>query len=198
MADSQLRLQLKRTRRLLSPETLSTSSDQICRNIIHSGRLQHVQHMAGYLSARGEVDPLLLLHYAHQHGIKCYLPVLHPFLKGRLWFAPWHPDVDYQLNIYGIAEPRFNPKQCRSPQWLDLVLTPLLGFDKTCNRLGMGGGYYDRTFAFKRFRQHLNKPHLLGLAHTFQEVDKLTPQPWDVPLDSVITTQYCLVRQTQA
>jgi 5-formyltetrahydrofolate cyclo-ligase len=78
-------------------------------------------------------------------------------------------------------------RQRIQPLALDLVLTPLVGFDHKGNRLGMGGGYYDRSFAFLLRRQNWKKPRLVGLAYDFQQLDKLPAKNWDVPLTAVAT-----------
>ncbi len=72
-------------------------------------------------------------------------------------------------------------------QKLDLILLPLVGFDTHCHRLGMGKGFYDRSLEFLNHRQHWRKPHILGLAHDFQRVESLPADPWDVPLQGVVT-----------
>jgi 5-formyltetrahydrofolate cyclo-ligase len=72
---------------------------------------------------------------------------------------------------------------------LDLILLPLVAFDESGQRLGMGGGFFDRSLAFLAWRQHWRKPHLIGLAYDFQKVAALPREPWDVPLDAVVTDQ---------
>jgi 5-formyltetrahydrofolate cyclo-ligase len=72
---------------------------------------------------------------------------------------------------------------------LDLMLVPLVGFDGACNRIGMGGGFYDRTLAYLRRRRHWRRPRLIGIAHECQRVDRIDPRPWDIPLDAVVTEQ---------
>ena len=69
----------------------------------------------------------------------------------------------------------------------DLILVPLVAFDRNGNRLGMGGGFYDRALAFKNHNSSLRRPRLIGVAHHFQEVDEINPQPWDVRLDAILT-----------
>ena len=91
-------------------------------------------------------------------------------------------------NRYGIPEPAHPNKARNFPlRSLDLVLMPLVGFDTQGNRLGMGGGYYDRSFAFLHRHSHWRKPHLMGTAYEFQRLSKLDAQPWDVPLDAIVT-----------
>ena len=88
-------------------------------------------------------------------------------------------------NRYGIPEPM--DTQPRSARQLDLLLIPLVGFDSAGHRLGMGGGYYDATLAFLRHRRHWRKPRLLGVAYECQKVEALPHDPWDMPLDAVLT-----------
>ena len=95
-------------------------------------------------------------------------------------------------------EPRICADRLIAARNLDLVIVPLLGFDSDCNRIGMGGGYYDRSFAFTRRYRHIKGPYLLGLAHESQRVEQLDAQPWDIALDAVITEQNLYVRQRKA
>lgn len=90
-------------------------------------------------------------------------------------------------NIYGIPEPALRNNRLRPPWALDLLLVPLVGFDPECNRLGMGGGFYDRSLAYLARRLHWRRPTLIGIAHEIQKVDRLDTQPWDIPLDMVAT-----------
>ncbi len=92
-------------------------------------------------------------------------------------------------NRFRIQEPRANRKQQRKVWALDLVLLPLVGFDNAGGRLGMGGGFYDRSLAYLSLRKKWHKPTLLGLAHECQKVDQLTLASWDVPLHATITDQ---------
>jgi len=68
---------------------------------------------------------------------------------------------------------------------------PLVAFDLTGNRLGRGGGYYDRTFAFMR-EKHRNHPYLLGLAYHWQQIDALPREDWDIPLAGIVTEKAIL------
>lgn len=112
------------------------------------------------------------------------MPVLR---KNRLLFAPWDDSSDWEENRYGIPEPLCRHRDLLTPRQLDVVVVPLVAFDDSLNRLGMGGGYYDRTFAFRKRAGALRRPLLIGVAYSFQRVDALQAQSWDVPLDVVIT-----------
>lgn len=136
------------------------------------------------LAADGEIDPSLLLATAQRFGKECYLPVVSPVGVPRLRFKRWRKGEALRTNFYGISEPRHG-RYC-PPRALGLVLLPLVGFDAAGNRLGMGKGYYDRTFAFRRFSAR-PRPVLLGLAHDCQRVEKLEVEAWDLPLDGIVT-----------
>lgn len=192
----QLRLDLRSRRRELSQQVQHDASQAISNRFIALSEYRRAKRIAAYVGSKGEIDPMPLLRRAHSDGKQCYLPVLHPFLPGRLWFARWTPDTPMRSNRFGIPEPAGNPGYRCLPQHLDLVVVPLLGFDDKCQRLGMGGGYYDRTFAFRRFRCHWKGPLLIGVAHELQRVARLDSQPWDVSLDKVLTPLRSYARES--
>jgi 5-formyltetrahydrofolate cyclo-ligase len=133
---------------------------------------------------RGEADPRSVRKQALPHQ-RFYLPVLSPFKDGRLWFVRWNAQTRFRLNRFRIPEPYPRYRDSRPASWLDLVITPLVAFDHTGTRMGMGGGFYDRTFSFKRTHPTSKRPCLCGFAYSFQQVSHLIRQPWDIPLDIV-------------
>lgn len=138
------------------------------------------------MPVRAELNPLPLLEHALTMQKKCYLPILHPLNKNTLYFCQYEKGDSLIPNRYGILEPKLNLKKL-IPSWaLDCVLVPLVGFDNNYNRLGMGGGFYDRSFAFKK-TCYSTRPCLIGLAYSFQKLNTLKPQPWDVALNFVVT-----------
>lgn len=143
----------------------------------------NASHVAVYIAMDGEIDPSPLVAHARRAGKQLYLPVLAAGDGNRLEFAPWLPDTPLYPNRFRIPEPHTdNPYP---PQKLDLVFTPLVAFDAQGRRLGMGGGFYDRTFAFLKIG--IPKPRLIGLAYEFQHLPSLDEQAWDVPLAGVAT-----------
>lgn len=151
---------------------------------------QSARHIAAYLPNDAELDPTDIMLKAWEMGKTVYLPVLSRHHHNHLHFLPYAPGDELLPNRFGIPEPVSRGRRMVRLQRLDLVLTPLVGFDAQGNRLGMGGGFYDRSFAFLRRRQYWRKPRLLGMAFDRQEVappSGLTRQPWDVPLDGVVT-----------
>lgn len=109
--------------------------------------------------------------------------------ENRLWFLPYRPGEPLHPNRFGIPEPSRHRGRIGPPWNLDLLLVPLVGFDADCNRIGMGGGFYDRTLAYLRHRTHWRRPRLIGIAHECQRVEQIHPRTWDIPLDAVATEQ---------
>ena len=187
---SELRKRLRQQRRGLSYEQQQQASEQLALNLLKHPDLHRARHIAVYLPNDGEIDPQLYMDLGRRKGIQFYLPVLHPIYPGKLVFSPYFDGVPLTANRFGIPEPPF-PRSRRRPAWaLDAVLFPLVGFDEQGGRLGMGGGFYDRTFAFSRIRPAM-APKLIGLAHEFQKVASLPVEPWDVPLHGVVTDEQC-------
>lgn len=145
------------------------------------------KRIAAYLTNDGEIDPQPILARATRLGKRCYLPVLSPAFHDRLWFAPLQPDTRLARNRFGIPEPIAHPCDLLDARDLDVIFLPLVAFDARGHRLGMGGGFYDRSLAFLRLRTNWRKPRLIGLAYDFQRVDALAAQPWDVPLHAAAT-----------
>lgn len=177
---SELRRQLRRRRRALDGLAQRLAAQRLARRLARQAWFINAGAVAGYIAADGEIDPAPLLRFALAAGKQVYLPVLHQ--GDHLLFGRYRRGQRMRRNRFGIPEPTGE----RLPPWaLDLVLLPLVGFDRDGGRLGMGGGFYDRSFAF--LRDGRAKPRLLGLAHHFQEVERLPREPWDVPLAAVVT-----------
>ncbi len=189
MQASQLRREIRSQRRQLSAQTQFQHSRQLQRLANNFKPFRHSRRIAFYLASRGEIDPYPLLLSAIKAGKQVYLPVLRRRPSNSLWFAPYRPGDPLIDNCFGIPEPPLHSRRIVMPRSLDLVFVPLVAFDGSGNRLGMGGGYYDRTFAYRRTRSHWRGPKLIGLAHELQHVQKLTHQAWDIPLDGAITEQ---------
>lgn len=139
------------------------------------------QRIAIYLASDGEINPIPFIEQCWQQEIEVYLPVLHPFSAGNLLFLRFETDTKMTINKYGINEPKLDITNVLPANKLDIIYTPLVAFDAQGNRMGMGGGYYDRTLAANL---HIAT---IGIAHDCQQVDKLQVQPWDMPLQKIIT-----------
>jgi 5-formyltetrahydrofolate cyclo-ligase len=187
MDKQSLRQQIKSERRQLTRLKLKRRSLQLLRLTVNYKPFRQSRRIAFYFGVAGEMDPGPLLEAALQSGKTPYLPILRSYPANRLWFAPYSNQSRLIPNRFGIPEPSNRYRQLTMPWSLDMVFVPLVAFDPQGHRLGMGGGYYDRTFAFKRLRTHLKGPKLIGLAHEFQYRPHLHSNPWDIPLDAVIT-----------
>jgi 5-formyltetrahydrofolate cyclo-ligase len=181
---SALRKELRKRRRALSATQQKTAARSLYRRLVATALFRFSRRIAFTMAADGEIDPVLLLAAAQRRDKECYLPVLSPVGAPRLRFKRWRKGEALRTNFYGIAEPR-KGRYC-PPRMLSLVLLPLVGFDAAGNRLGMGKGYYDRSFAFKR-QSGRRRPVLVGLAHDCQRVDQLQVEAWDLPLNGVVT-----------
>ncbi len=138
----------------------------------------------------GEIDPRGLQGLDHFSGHEFYLPVLQRFPANTLRFAySTKQSSRLQKNRFGIPEPRGRRPLPASA--MDVILLPLTGFDAEGNRLGMGGGFYDRTLAAQHWRGQ-RRPLLIGVAHACQEVEQLPLQGWDVPLHWVVSDRRAL------
>jgi 5-formyltetrahydrofolate cyclo-ligase len=183
-----LRKRLRVLRGELDAERRAAAERAIHERVVDLPVFRQARRIAGYLASRGEVDPAPILETALSLGKSIYLPVLTG--RGRpMRFAPYRPGETLIPNWLGILEPDVPPDRLIQPQQLDLALTPLVGFDVTGQRLGMGGGYYDRSFAFLSGPDRPDRPRLIGLAHELQKVPRLPFRPWDIPLDAVVTEQ---------
>ena len=191
-----LRRQLRQKRRNLSPLQQKRAAVGLCRQLRAQPLFLRSRHIAVYLPNDGEIDPRPLIECAWAMGKKIYLPVVRKKSGQRnhrqLLFQRFDCHTRLINNRFGIPEPKFEPRQLRKAQLLDLVLMPLVGFDGDGGRMGMGGGFYDCTFAFRNNPKRLS-PSLIGLAHECQQVEKLTLASWDIPLDAIATDKQLIV-----
>jgi len=182
-----LRHSIRKQRQALSPQFQIEASQLIAQKILSSDIFLKSQYIAAYLPTEGEVDPSPIIQAIWSCGKKCYLPYLHPLKKKELWFLEYQLEDPLILNRFGIKEPLFKADRL-IPAWaLHLVLQPLVAVDNQGNRLGRGGGFYDRSFAFLKTEICGRGPNLVGLAYEFQRVSQLKPQSWDLGLKAVAT-----------
>ncbi len=179
----QLRQHTRELRNQLSTVQQQQASLQLIEQCLSHAKLQSAQHIAFYLAHDGELNPLPLIKELWQQGKSVYLPVLHPFNPGHLLFLHYHSQSIMVNNKYGISEPKLDVTKVCPVAKLDIIFTPLVAFDVAGNRMGMGGGYYDRTLA----NTIDHKPYAMGLAHDCQLVTQLPIAAWDVPLAEIIT-----------
>lgn len=188
-ARRELRSELRAARRALSPHTRRQYAEDCARQLLNHPAFRNARRIAAYLPTDGELDTAPLIERAWSLGKQVYLPVLLPQGENRLWFARFTPDTRLVHNRFGIPEPARAAHTRIAPLALDLVLTPLVAFDAQGHRLGMGGGFYDRSFAYLLRHNRWQRPRLIGLAYDFQRQSRLSAQAWDVPLYAVATEQ---------
>ncbi|MGN8274548.1 5-formyltetrahydrofolate cyclo-ligase [Pseudomonas sp. SMN5] len=183
----QLRRLLRQARRALTPAQQKQAAHGLYRQLAQHPLFRRARHIALYLPNDGEIDPRLLLRAAQRRGKATYLPVLSPWPQTKMVFQRIRPGEKLRPNRFRILEPQMNIARQRKVWALDLVLLPLVGFDDAGGRLGMGGGFYDRSLAYLARRGQWRKPTLLGLAHECQKVERLTQASWDVPLQGTVS-----------
>jgi len=191
MSDAALASERKSMRRALRAKRRAVTKaerDASARLIAHHAdcwlRLRPSWRIALYAALPEELDSTPLIDLARARGCRLYLPRIDRHSLGRkMQFVAM--DGRHRSNRLGIAEPEGS--QIIGARWLDVVFLPLVGFDLRGVRLGTGGGYYDRAFAFRRWRKVWHTPLLVGLAYSFQQLEVIIPAAHDVLLDAVIT-----------
>ena len=178
-----LRKTVRARRNALSLDEQKSASFKLVQQFSTHEKIRNAQQIALYLANDGELDLMPIIHWCWQHNKKVYMPVLHPFCKGHLLFLLYEENSIMVKNHYGIFEPKLDVTNVCPLNQLDVLCSPLVAFDKTGARLGMGGGFYDRTLA--NWRHHNIFP--IGLAHDCQLVDRIPTQHWDIPLPEIIT-----------
>jgi 5-formyltetrahydrofolate cyclo-ligase len=179
-----LRQSLADRRRALTPPARMTAAQGLRGSLEQLPEYLTDRRVAGYWASHGELPLNLVIPPLAKRGQRFLLPVIG---TGRhLRFAPWRSGEDVEPNRFGIPEPVAR-SELLEPFQLDLVFVPLLGFDRRGHRLGYGGGYYDRSFAFLNKQARPTEPLLVGIAYAFQELPQIEAEAWDVALDFIAT-----------
>lgn len=180
-----LRNELREKRNALPQHSQWQASESIVEQICQFVRLKRGQRIATYLSNDGELDLNRFHQWCWSNAVDVNLPVIHPFHKHHLLMLQYTKNTTLVANRFGIQEPALSCPDVTLLDSLDVVLLPLVGFDERGNRLGMGGGFYDRTLA--SLVKQPDRPKFIGIAHDCQQVKQLPVAPWDVTLDAIIT-----------
>ena len=183
MSRDNIRRHVRQERNSLSPEEQSQLALIASSHILAEIQAQSAKHVALYFTQDGELATQKLIEALWDLDINLYLPRLHPFSKGNLLFIRYDRDSVMLENQYAIKEPQLNVQHVITVDKLDMIITPLVAFDEHGNRMGMGGGYYDRTLA----QVVDNKPLAVGFAHDCQQVSQVPTEFWDIPLPVIIT-----------
>ncbi len=178
-----IRQSIRQRRRALSAEQQTLFAQQAAACMMAWPPVLMAHTVALFLSFDGELDTRPLIDALWRAGKKVYLPVLHPFSPGHLLFLHYHPHSELVVNRLKITEPKLDVRDVLPLSELDVLITPLVAFDEHGQRLGMGGGFYDRTL--QNWQQYGLQP--VGYAHDCQRVEALPVEKWDIPLPAVVT-----------
>lgn len=189
MPDRQsLRARLRKQRAQLDPQWCEEQSARLCQHLASTWLYRRARRIGCYFAQGKEARLDHLIHDAWSSKKQVFMPVLSLRYHGQLWFVPCEQDTPIYKNRFGIDEPMHAPGARRtSLRSLDLLLIPLVGFDQAGNRLGMGGGFYDKTLAGLGSGHIWTRPRRIGIAYAFQQVNRVPAETWDVPLDAVVT-----------
>lgn len=182
-ADKQeLRKRFRARRRDLSPEQRTALDEQIRTHLAQGMANVRPREVSAFLAFDGEPDLLPLLLQLHEQGVRLALPVVPAVREGLMTLHAWNPVDSLAASVFGIREPK---RAAHRPlDSIDVVLMPLVAFDRKGTRLGMGAGYYDRLLATGN---QSGAPLRVGVAYQCQQAPELPREPWDVPLHAVVT-----------
>ncbi|NNC97628.1 MAG: 5-formyltetrahydrofolate cyclo-ligase [Gammaproteobacteria bacterium] len=193
-AKTQLRQHFRSHRQNLSTSERLRAAEQIAARLCSSTLYQQAQHIGVYASLPDEISLSEFISQARADGKSLYLPVIAPQPDSRtMEFMPWETQTELVTNRFGIPEPvcpgitQTDETPDTKPDALDLILVPLLAYDQSGNRLGMGAGYYDRYFSSRvKNNRHAHKLIKLGVAHSTQSAITLPSDDWDIKLDALV------------
>lgn len=176
------RNEIRQKRKALHEDEVAKCSELVRRVVLEHEFLKQNRCIASYHSFSGEIDTVEINKALRLAGHHMALPVIHPEEKGLMDFYSYEKPEDLILNRFKIPEPVVSEENLVQPHKLEVVIVPLVGFNEKGERLGMGGGYYDRIL-----KKISCECLTLGLAYDFQLIPEIKSQPWDMPLDEVIT-----------
>ncbi|MCB1706828.1 MAG: 5-formyltetrahydrofolate cyclo-ligase [Halioglobus sp.] len=173
-----LRRDLRQRRQDLDPAAQHAAAHALVRSVLTLPGWTQAQNIALYLARDGEIDTAALASAARDAAKHLFLPVIRA--DNSLVFARWDTDDLPVANRFHIPEPPSGAERCPAAE-LDIIFLPVVGWDIHGGRLGMGGGYYDRSLTGNR------GPLLVGLAHECQQVEQIPRDSWDISLDYIAT-----------
>jgi 5-formyltetrahydrofolate cyclo-ligase len=175
---------IKEKRSQLSEKELHLTSKAITERIRSFKFPKELTKIGIYYAVNNEVDVHPLCKILWQESKRVYLPIVE---KKKLLFGEYRDTSNLKNNRFKIPEPIVDLESQISAFELDLIFMPLVAFDPMGNRIGMGGGFYDRTLDNKQLDNDLKKPILVGVAYEFQKQNQIQPNSWDIPLDMIFT-----------
>jgi 5-formyltetrahydrofolate cyclo-ligase len=182
------RRRLRELRRSLPRDERDRAERAIARRIARLGVLRPGRRVAVYMGVRGEVRLDRVIRDARRRRVQLYAPRVLSLRRRSMIFLPLRADRALVRNPFGLFEPAATVGRGLAPSRLDVVLMPLVGFDTSGQRLGMGAGLYDRAFRHRLERERRwRRPQLIGIAFACQRVPAIEHSSWDVPLDLIVT-----------
>ena len=180
MLKSKLRKKILKIREKNNKKNIQISFNQIIKILKKEKITKKI--IGGYYPVNFEVDDLNLLEKFEKKNFNISLPVVKK--NFQMDFYQWSFSDPLKINKYGIPEPE--KKKIVYP---DVLLIPLVAFDKNLNRLGYGGGYYDRLIEELSKKKNIIK---IGLAFSIQKIDKVPINVYDQKLDYIVTNKYII------
>jgi len=175
-----LRTQLRRLRAQLPQSQRSLAALRAARHAMQWRALRRARHIAVYLHAGSELRTHRLITALQRGGHAVYVPLVDA--RRRMRFVQLRPGARLRSDALGLRVPA-QQRPLRTARQLQAVIAPLVGYTAQGARLGAGGGYYDRSFAFRIGTAGL--PRLYGCGYALQAVPTLHSEPWDVPMDAL-------------
>ncbi|WP_348666520.1 5-formyltetrahydrofolate cyclo-ligase [Arsenophonus symbiont of Ornithomya chloropus] len=176
-----IRKKLRKKRQELTHLEQNNAAYAITKLILNQKKVLSADHIGLFLSFDGEINTNFLIKNLWKYKKKIYLPFLN-FCNQEIMFIKYSSNTLLKKNCFNIYEPLANTKHIIPIKNIDIIFVPLVAFDKKGNRLGMGGGYYDKLL--KNLKKNT---HPIGLAYDFQLVHKIPIEPWDISLPEIIT-----------
>ena len=180
-----LRQEILAKRRQLTAKETAQAGLSILKTIMQMNVFKRTVNVASYISLSGELCTQDMNEYFMTRHHLC-LPYMVTGQKGKMDFYSFKKGDELVENRFHILEPKNQPENLVSEDKIDVIIVPLVAFDNKGNRMGMGGGYYDRML--KKVRKDCL---VIGVAYEFQLVDELLVEEWDMPMDIVITEKNC-------
>jgi 5-formyltetrahydrofolate cyclo-ligase len=181
-----IRRLIRTRRKQLSSLQQQNAALQLSHKLLNKVQPNHHKRIALFLSMDGEINTQPAIEALWQAQVEVYVPVIHPFNSQQMLFIRYQKQTPLIRSPLGMMEPALDCSQVCPLAELDIIFTPLVAFDVQGNRLGMGGGFYDRTLQY-HYQQQRTTPQVIGIAHDCQKVDSLPTEPWDIPLREIIT-----------
>ncbi len=182
-----VRREMRARRRSISSRDRTLTSERFASIARRSGLLKPGLQLALYLPYGSEADPSALLRCARKLRCAVHLPLITNYRRSQMRFVPYDQGDRLVRNRYGILEPLARRLDSVSVRRLDVIFIPVVAVDRSGSRIGSGAGFYDRALHHLRGSRTWRRPKLIGLAFDFQLIERIQRQPWDVPLDALLT-----------